>query len=116
VAVDPDFRTWIEDTLGRVRPVRTRAMFGGLGIWSGELFFALADDGVLYLKGDAETREAMEQAGSSRFHPYGSEGPAMDYWTVPAEVLEDPMLLGEWVDRAVEVAMRGKQKKRRPSR
>jgi len=116
VAVDPEFRTWLEDTLGRVRPVRTRPMFGGLGIWSGELFFALADDDTLYMKGDTGTVEAMEQAGSSRFRPFGEDGPTMDYWNVPPEVLEDPTLLAEWVDRAVEVAMRGKQKKRRPSR
>lgn len=116
MAVDPDFRMFVEDTLGRILPVRTRPMFGGLGIWSGELFFALADDDTLYVKGDPETRNVLEAAGSSRFRPYGEDGPAMDYWNVPAEVLEDPGQLTEWVELALGAAVRGKHRKRRPSR
>lgn len=116
MAVDPEYRLWLEDTLGRILPVRTRPMFGGLGIWSGELFFALADDGTLYVKGDAETWKVLEDAGSRRFRPFGGDGPSMDYWDVPADVLEDPGQLSEWVERALGAAVRGKQRKRRPSR
>lgn len=116
MAVDPDFRMFVEDTLGRILPVRTRPMFGGLGIWSGELFFALADDDTLYVKGDAGTQDVFEAAGSSRFRPYGDDGPTMDYWNVPAGILEDPGELSGWVELALGAAVRGKQKKRRPSR
>lgn len=116
MAVDPDFRLWLEDTLGRILPVRTRPMFGGLGIWSGELFFALADDDTLYVKGDAESWKALEDGGSSRFRPFGDDGPEMDYWRVPVDVLEDQGLLTEWVEMALGAAVRGKRKKRRSSR
>lgn len=113
VAVDPGFREWVEDELRRIRPIRTRSMFGGLGIWADELFFALADDGALYMKGDAATRAAFEAEGSRRFHPYGPDGPAMDYWEVPAEVLEDPARLRDWVDRSLEVARRARRSRAR---
>ncbi len=40
--VSPSFRTFILDQLSRVAPrVRGRSMFGGVGIYAGELFFAL---------------------------------------------------------------------------
>lgn len=107
--MDPEFRAWLEDLLGRVHPVRTRAMFGGLGIYAGELFFALADDGVLYVKGDAETRDAYEAEGSRRFRPFGDAGAAMEYWEVPGDVLEDPAQLRVWVDRALDVARRARR-------
>lgn len=35
-------------------------MFGGVGLYAGELFFALIDDDILYLKADDTTRAAFE--------------------------------------------------------
>ena len=61
--VTPSFRTYVEDQLGHIVPVRTRSMFGGLGIYAGDLFFALVADDVLYLKVDEETRRTYEERG-----------------------------------------------------
>jgi TfoX/Sxy family transcriptional regulator of competence genes len=42
VTVSGGFRSFVLEQLGRVvRDVRGRSMFGGVGIYSGDLFFAL---------------------------------------------------------------------------
>ena len=38
-------------------------MFGGVGIYAGELFFALIADDTLYLKADDQTRSEFERRG-----------------------------------------------------
>lgn len=108
MSVSPSFREFVEDRLGEVTPIRTRAMFGGLGIYSGDVFFALADDDVLYFKVDDATRPDFEERGMEPFRPYGPEGPAMGYYEVPADVLEDVDALAGWVERALEVARRAR--------
>lgn len=104
--VTPSFRTYAEDQLGRILPIRTRAMFGGVGIYAGDLFFALLADDVLYLKVDEETRGAYEERGLGPFRPHGPDGMEMSYREIPADLLEDPDELRPWVEDAVDVARR----------
>jgi len=40
--------TFLLDTLGAVRPVTARRMFGGVGFYAEGLFFAIATDDLLY--------------------------------------------------------------------
>jgi DNA transformation protein len=42
------------------------------------------------------------------FRPYGEGGEVMQYYEVPADVLEDPAALGTWVQAAIAVARRAK--------
>ena len=44
------------------------------------------------------------------FRPFGEGGEVMQYYELPAELLEDPEALGPWVDKAVDVARRAKRK------
>ena len=83
-------------------------MFGGVGIYAAELFFALLDDDTLYFKVDDGTRPQFEDRGMAPFRPYGEDGEVMGYYEVPADVLEDPEMLGAWVETAVAVARRAK--------
>ena len=46
------------------------------------------------------------------FRPYGDER-AMQYYEVPIEVLEDVDALQRWGEKAIAVARRAKQRKRR---
>jgi len=49
MSVSPSFRIFVLEQLGRVLPdLRVRSMFGGVGLYSGERFFALIDDDTLY--------------------------------------------------------------------
>lgn len=113
VAVSEEFRLFVLDQLGMVTRVHGRRMFGGLGIYAGDLFFALADDDVLYLKADEETIPAFEAAGMKPFRPFGPDEPAMGYWELPPDVLEDVDALARWVDAALAVAARAGEKKSR---
>src|SRR4029453_10813006 len=58
MSVSDNYRTYVVDQLGALPGLSTRRMFGGLGLYSGEWFFALVHDGVLYFKVRERTREA----------------------------------------------------------
>jgi DNA transformation protein len=110
MAVSPEFRAFVEDQIGRVTPVRSRPMFGGLGLYAGDRFFAIVDDDVLYFKVDDETRPRYQKRRMRPFNPMGT--PMNGYWQVPAGVIEDVEELGAWVREAVDVASRAKAKRR----
>ena len=115
--VSSSFRTFIVDQLSRVTTrVRARAMFGGVGIYAGERFFALIADDTLYFKVDESNRADFETRGMGRFRPYGESGESMRYYQVPDDVLEDPEALRPWVEKAIAVAGRKRHKRARPGR
>jgi DNA transformation protein and related proteins len=108
--VTPAYRTFVLEQLGRVAPVTSRSMFGGVGIYADGLFFALIDDDILYFKVDDSNRGDFESAGMGPFRPFGDGSQAMQYYEVPADLLEDPELLRGWMDKALAVARRKKRK------
>jgi DNA transformation protein len=113
VAVSPTFRTFIVDQLTRVvAGVRARSMFGGVGIYAGDLFFGLMDDDTLYFKVDDSNRADFEARKMGPFRPYGDEGEVMQYYAVPADLLEDPEGLRPWAEKAIAVAARKKAKRK----
>lgn len=110
--VTPAYREFVLEQLERVAPVTSRGMFGGVGVYSGGLFFALMADDALYFKVDDTNRPGFEARGMGPFRPYGDER-AMQYYELPAELLEDPDRLRPWVEGALAVARGAKGKKRR---
>lgn len=104
------------EQLARVRPVTSKRMFGGVGVYAEALFFALMDDDGLWFKVDDSTRAAFEARGMPAFRPFGDDGPSMAYYRVPEEVLEDPAELRSWVDAAMEVARQARRRPGRPRR
>jgi len=114
MAVSPSFKAFVVEQLGRVTPdIRARNMFGSVGIYAGDAFFALIDDDTLYFKVDDTTRPAYTALGMEPFRPFGEDGAAMQYYRVAEELLEDPQALTSWVADAVAVARRAKRKPRR---
>lgn len=98
--VSDGYLEFVLDQLGRIAPVRARRMFGGVGIYSGDLFFALVDDDALFFKVDESNRADYERAGMGPWeHGKG-------YYELPVEVLEDVDRLRAWVEKAVAVAER----------
>jgi DNA transformation protein len=87
-------------------------MFGGVGIYAGDLFFALIDEDTLYFKVDDSNRSAFEERGLGPFMPYGPSGEVMQYYEVPADLLEDPEALSSWAEQAIEVARNKRTRKR----
>jgi len=110
--VSPGYQTFVLDQLRRVLPgVRAKRMFGGVGLYADELFFALIDDDALYLKVDDVTRPDFERRGLAPFQPFGEGSAPMQYYQLPEDLLEDPEALRPWADGAVAVARRAKAKK-----
>jgi DNA transformation protein and related proteins len=113
MSVSEGFRTFVMEQLARTTPrLRARSMFGGVGVYSGDLFFALMDDDALYFKVDDGNRARFEERGMGPFRPGGEGGEVMQYYEVPVDVLEDADALGPWIEAAVEVARRARGRKR----
>lgn len=107
MAVTDSFRAFVLEQLEQTaRDIHARAMFGGVGIYAGDLFFALIANDVLYFKVDAETRPKYAALGMQPFRPYGDEGETMGYYEVPLTLIEDPDALRPWVADAIAVAQR----------
>ncbi len=112
--VSSSFRTFVVDQLSRVLPrVRARSMFGGVGVYSGDLFFALIADDTLYFKVDDSNRGDFEARGMGPFRPYGETGEIMQYYQVAEDLVEDPEALRPWAQKAIAVAGRKRVKPRR---
>jgi DNA transformation protein len=111
MSVSPSFRSFALEQLQRtVLGVRARSMFGGVGIYAGDLFFALIADDTLYFKVDNSTRPAFAARGMGPFRPYGDTGEIMQYYQVPEDLLEDPEALRPWAEGAIAVARRAKSR------
>jgi len=103
--VRPQFVAWILEQLAGVSALRSRRMFGGVGLYSGDRFFGLIDDDVLYLKVDDSNRGDFVARGCRPFQPV-KEKPeySMSYYDVPVDVLEDADELTGWALKSVTVA------------
>lgn len=113
MGVSAEFRDFVLDQLAGLPGLRAQRMFGGVGLYSGETFFAILARDELYLKVDEATRARYEAAGCHAFKPYADRPMTMAYWSVPLAVLEDPAELLEWARAAVRVAAAAPRKPRR---
>lgn len=107
--VSREFRDFVLEQFTILKNVRARAMFGGVGIYADDLFFALIADDVLYLKVDDQNRRDFEAAGKKPFKPFPDRPSAMAYYELPEDVLEDPERLLAWSRNAIEAARRSKK-------
>jgi DNA transformation protein and related proteins len=97
------------ELLAPLGALRAQRMFGGHGLYCDELFFALTAAERLYLKADAQTRPAFEQAGCEPFVYDAKSGAiALGYWSVPAEAMESPTLMQPWARQALAAALRAR--------
>lgn len=99
-----DHEEHLIERLARVVPIRTRRMFGGVGIYAGEHFFALIASDVLYLKVDERNRADFEARGMGAFQPFPDRPAKLLYYELPADVLDDPRRLRPWVEKALAAA------------
>lgn len=112
MAVSAEYLVYALEQLRAATHVRTRKMFGEIGLYADDTFFGIIAEDALYLKTDDDTRRRYLEAGSEPFEPVpGSR--SMSYFAVPAEVLEAPEALARWVNEAVAVGARAKKLKRK---
>lgn len=113
--VTDGFRAFVLEQLAGVKALRARAMFGGVGLYAGDVFFGLIAADTLYLKVDDSNRAQYADAGMKPFKPYADKAMTMPYYQVPAGVLEDGDALTAWARTSVRAAerARGRQPQRR---
>lgn len=111
--VTDGFRAFVLEQLTDLESVRARAMFGGVGLYAGDVFFGLVAADALYLKVDDSNRHQYETEGMTAFQPYPGKPMTMSYYQVPVRVLEDRDELTVWARASVHVAARARSRKTR---
>jgi DNA transformation protein len=117
--VTDSFVAFVLEQLDPLGPIVPKRMFGGVGLYAGDLFFALVSGDVLYLKGDDDTRGRREAAGARAFQPFPDRPRGkgkMQYYSVPARILEDDDKLIAWAKEAVSIAHAQKAPPKRPKK
>jgi DNA transformation protein len=118
MAVTDSFRDFVVEQLERCAPgIRAKRMFGAVGIYSGESFFAVISDDRVYFKVDDQTRPGYEAEGMGPAR-LGTEPNQMvlSYYEVPLGALEAPDELRRWVRDAIAAAARAAAKRGRRRR
>jgi DNA transformation protein len=112
MARQSEFVEFVLELLAPLGGVRARAMFGGYGIYRGEVMFALITDDRMYFKADAVTRQAFTAQGLAPF-TYVARGKTqtLQYYEAPPEVFEEQEAMQTWAKQAVDVALRAKRGK-----
>jgi DNA transformation protein and related proteins len=105
VAVSQDFVDYAIDQLKSIGPIVAKRMFGGVGLYARDRFFALISDDVLYLKADDSNRTEFIARGATPFQPFADKPTrSMSYYSVPLDVFEDTDELTLWAHKALAIA------------
>ena len=117
MAVQAQYLAYVLEQLAGLAGVSTRRMFGGIGLYSGGLFFGLIDDDTLFFKTDESNAAEYQARNMPRFMPPANRplGP-MGYHQVPAEIIEDGELLVAWGRKSVAVALASQVRKAKRAR
>ncbi|HSW25762.1 MAG TPA: TfoX/Sxy family protein [Burkholderiaceae bacterium] len=106
----PAFVSHCLELLAPLGAVRARRMFGGYGLYVGEVFVALIADERLYMKADGVSQPAFERAGCEPFAYSRRDRSAvtLGYWTAPEQALDSPRAMEPWARLAMAAALRAK--------
>ena len=117
MAVQRPYLDYVLEQLGGLGAVRFRRMFGGVGLYSADLFFGLIDDDTLFFKTDESNAAPYQSRNMPRFMPPSDRplGP-FGYHQVPADIIEDAELLAAWARQSVAVAAASRARKSRPKK
>jgi len=113
MAVSESYLTFVIEQLGGVRDILTKRMFGGVGIYSGDRFFAVMDNDTLFFKVDDALAGQYRKRGMPPFAPIPGKPPMMGYYQVPPSVLEDADALARWAAQSLQVTAKSPVRKRR---
>ena len=111
----PDF-DFIQHIVDLMSPmdVFPKKMFGGYGIFCGEVMIGLVADDVLFLKTDEQNKQDYIDEGLGPF-VYSKKGKdvMMSFWEAPVGCLENGDEMREWAEKAYEAALRSKKPKKK---
>jgi len=111
------FKKFVLDQLSALPELRAKAMFGAHGLYCGDKFFGILDEGRLFFKTDAMSQADYTARGMGPF-TYTMKGKVMTmaYHEVPPDVLENAPELTDWARRAIQLAGSSKKPVKRPER
>lgn len=92
------FVEFVEDQLRTLPEIRSRAMFGGHGVYQGDVFFAIIHRGRLYFRTTPQTAKAYIDLAMNPFKGL------KNYYEVPVDIVEDDSKLVAWAREAIGVS------------
>jgi DNA transformation protein len=110
MTINEDYLEYVLDNLAEFGEVRSKKMFGGVGLYFGGVMFGLIAQDTLYFKVDDSNRKDYESLGYKSFKPFDDKKMMMPYYEVPIDVLDDPDELSRWAEKAYRVAEKEKKK------
>jgi DNA transformation protein len=112
--VSQNYCDYVLEQLAGLGEVVAKRMFGGMGLYHKDVFFAVLDDDQLYFKVDDDSRPDYLSAGMRAFQPT-RDGPASKtYYQVPDTVLADAKGLEGWARKAITAAKKKPRKRKSP--
>lgn len=104
---DSGYLDYLRELLAGVPELRMRAMFGGHGIYTGDLMFALVADDELYIKTDDSNRDMFLAEDCEPFvFVMKGEPKAMSYYSLPAAAFDEPEEMMRWARLGIDAALR----------
>lgn len=82
------FQQLVEDQLDVRANLRFRRMFGGFGLYAGEIFFGIIHGGKLYFHTNSHSRKRYEEAGTTYFVTPGGKKALRKYYEVLFAIVE----------------------------
>ena len=100
------FHDFVVELFAEFGAVRIRRMFGGAGLYAGELMFGLIDDETIFLKTDDALKAELQAHGSSPWIYSRAPGKweETSYWRLPETALDDPEAAAGWARKALAAA------------
>ncbi|MBA4209843.1 MAG: transcriptional regulator [Parvibaculum sp.] len=116
MAVSAEYREFVSEQLEPLGPVRIRNMFGGAGVYLGDLMFGLIAGETLFFKVDDRNRAdyEAEEMGPFVYEPPSGKAVAMSYYELPERLYDDADELVAWARKALDAALSAKAAKPAP--
>lgn len=97
----------LRDLFAGLPRLSIRRLFGGVGLYSDGIVFALGAFDEIWIKADAQTIPLFEQAGSRRFSYQGRKRTVqLPYWSLPGSALDDPDAALKWARLGIAASLR----------
>jgi DNA transformation protein len=118
------FAEFLREQLAPLGRVAMRRMFGKTGVFCEGVMLGMVTEDTLYLRVDAQNKDAFKEAASAPPLNYAKKGRAIDlsFWRTPDRLLDEPDELVTWARSAMDAARRVAAKRgrtphgRRPKR
>lgn len=99
---DESFLNFVCDQMSEIKDLRSKRMFSGWGIYSGNKFFAIVSEGTIFFKTNKETSQKYKDFGMKPFAP-SRDQVLKNYYEVPADILENREELLIWAEESASI-------------